>query len=1433
YILSYMSEVRFNYNPGTPDLLTWNTGKITSYDIGKIYVVNGTDRLSQIADIDLKTTNLTSGQGQEGVIFVRVDGNRSFTRTGNVTLFDHYQLNVDAGSFGPGSTTGVQLGSGTGAGGINNQGLYDFRKAGDGMLILGDNSGTFTTLSGPNRTFTISEGGVSVTSNGAFGDSTVDAIISPTAALEIAVANWVPTANLTQAWGSIERWAVDGARSGTVNMGTGVHLQIFHNQTGTQTINMNGGAIMGYLPSDYEQVAVIQTLGSGITINLQADSFLGQYYPADGNSLFYDMGKMNSIMGGNPNDLALRGSYLQINGVITGAGGLTKVGQDVILLNGANTYNGATSVTNGILQIGRNNSLPTGTALVMSGSAGQFDLNGYNQEVASLSGPVGSINNGAFDYNTLTVNQSVGTTYGGTLDGNVTLSKTGAGTLTLLAGNSNRGGTIINAGTLALGAAAKISGTNAALTANGGTLDLGGTSQTVGAVTIAGGTIANGSLAGSSYDGQSGTVSADLTGTASLTKTSSGVLRLSGSNSYTGGTNVQEGELDLDGTTQNVGDLVLAGGIVSNGTLNATSYDLREGTISATLTGAVPVNKTTGGLVALTGSNSYTGATNILAGALVFGSSASLPGFPVPAAVNVSNGAFLSFRAGGIGEWTTADIDTAIGAANFSPSGGIGFDVIGSNEFTYGSIISGGKSVLKSGAGTLILTGASTHTGATIVAEGTLKVGSDDITIFGTGNVIVTGGTLDLNGFDLRLAGLALGGGPAGSTATVNAGNNLLTLGGNITYMADNNPNGAVITASALDCGLSLGGVTRFLTVEDSSAASLDLTIAAIIVDGMAPAGIVKLGSGTLALTAANTFTGTVSVNEGVLTVGSMANLGAATAVNLAATLQVTGATALDFDKNILLTGNGTFDVANTAGVTMNGTISGGYGDNFTVTGAGDLTLAVASTITGTTTVSGTGSLILGNGDALQFSTLNSSSNVVFSSTAGGVFTLGGLAGSTNMVLQDNAAGAINLQIVGNGTTYTGVLSGTGGLTKLGQNSTINPTKITNSTLTIGAAQTYTGATTLTGSVSAPIGSGNSANALILDFANAAAPATNLISSSSALVFGGVSHTNGGTLQLNGKASTANSQTFASTVVDQGSSFIYMNQGTATSLSLALGAITRTAGGTLDIALPAAGTVSGSYSLTNGIIGAWATISAPATAGAGVDWATISGGNIVAYTAYTDITSTGTTLVSNAANNVRINAGATATTTNLAAGTTDINTLLVRATSTANSILNIGGGNTLRLGAVGGVLLASGAGNLYIGSPVGVATTTTYVGNTGNTYLTSTTGSITAGGADNTAGELVFTNSIPNANSTQVLTINAAIVDNGSGAVSVTYSGWGKKEVNGINTYTGGTVIDLGQVYVRNNVSPFGTGAVTIKDGGQVFAQDTILTNDFYLSSAA
>jgi hypothetical protein len=213
------------------------------------------------------------------------------------------------------------------------------------------------------------------------------------------------------------------------------------------------------------------------------------------------------------------------------------------------------------------------------------------------------------------------------------------------------------------------------------------------------------------------------------------------------------------------------------------------------------------------------------------------------------------------------------------------------------------------------------------------------------------------------------------------------------------------------------------------------------------------------------------------------------------------------------------------------------------------------------------------------------------------------------------------------------------------------------------------------------------ANALVLDFANVSAPLVDILPSGTALVFGGSGTANGGALQLNGKTGSANSQTVAGTTLNQGQSFLSLNAGSAASMTVNLGNLTRNAGGLLDVMLPPVGTVSVTASNINGILGAWATVSGTGVVGAALDWATVSGGTLAAYGGYTDVTVSGSTLTSNAASNVRINAGTT-TTTSVGVGVTDINTLLLKNN---NAALNIATGGTLRLGASGGVLLVSGA----------------------------------------------------------------------------------------------------------------------------------------------
>src|SRR5204862_67084 len=87
------------------------------------------------------------------------------------------------------------------------------------------------------------------------------------------------------------------------------------------------------------------------------------------------------------------GTTLTYNGIIAGTDAFTKTGLGTLLLGGANTYGGTTTVSSGVLKAGVANTLPTVTALSVSG--GNFDLNGFAQQVGSVTGSSSVTNSGA------------------------------------------------------------------------------------------------------------------------------------------------------------------------------------------------------------------------------------------------------------------------------------------------------------------------------------------------------------------------------------------------------------------------------------------------------------------------------------------------------------------------------------------------------------------------------------------------------------------------------------------------------------------------------------------------------------------------------------------------------------------------------------------------------------------------------------------------------------------------------------------------------------------------------------------------------------------------------------------------------------------------------------------------------------------------------
>jgi autotransporter-associated beta strand protein len=250
------------------------------------------------------------------------------------------------------------------------------------------------------------------------------------------------------------------------------------------------------------------------------------------------------------------------------------------------------------------------------------------------------------------------------------------------------------------------------------------------------------------------------------------------------------------------------------------------------------------------------------------------------------------------------------------------------------------------------------------------------------------------------------------------------------------------------------------------------------------------------------------------------------------------------------------------------------------------------------------------------------------------------------------------------------------------------------------------------------------------------------------------------------------------------------------------GGLLRNPGGVVNFS----GTVSSS-TITNGsagIIGGWATFG-------GTDWATVDGGgNIVAYSGYTDVAGGGT-ISSNPAGNVRIDT-AGAEVTMAAGGTTDINSILYSVDGVAQTV-TIGTDEVLRLGAQGGIFRTGTSG-------------------TQNAFVI-TGGTLTAGGADDAAGEIVINageSTGASSATNPAVRIGSTITDNGAGVVSLTKTGRGYAAISGVgNSYTGGTFINEGRLQ-GGAAGAYGTGPVTVQSGGQAFFGGGTWTNDFFIA---
>lgn len=513
---------------------------------------------------------------------------------------------------------------------------------------------------------------------------------------------------------------------------------------------------------------------------------------------------------------------------------------------------------------------------------------------------------------------------------------------------------------------------------------------------------------------------------------------------------------------------------------------------------------------------------------------------------------------------------------------------------------------------------------------------------------------------------------------------------------------------------------------------------------------------------------------------------------------------------SLTLNANRNVNVAADGFLTLGGVISGaGFG--LGKSGNGQLTLSAANTFSGSVTILG---------GTLSVSADSNLGAVPGSPTAGGIVIDGGaLRTTSSFALSANrgialgptggaGGGAITVNS-GTTNTYGGVIAnnggGTGGLTK-------NAFGM----LTLFGANTYTGPTLIQNGT------------LTLDFTQAGSTANDIVSSSSALTLGGANAGLGAAsfdaLTMNGGTGATNSQMFNGTTIQIGPAIIRANSGAGGMANMNLGVLTHNPGGILNVVTPTAtgglGNIATTATNTHGILGGWATVGNGGVFNnitMGTEWASVdSSGNIAAYTGHR-VYQTGESLVSTATNdtNLRINSSSTGDVTVDAPGMvtlTDVNTINLSETR-AFSII-IGDANFLRLGRFGSIFKSDNANNITwaLGS-----------GTTGGGNGQQDSGTLTAGGAPDTAGEIVFYMNNGTSQSQGSLNVECRVTDNGTGPVTLVKAGPASMKLRGHNTFSGGLYLLQGRLQFAGseigtgNPDGGGTGPIYVYPGAYVF----------------